>query len=104
MWDVFSPGGFTHLGVVAADIRLAPFESLEQARVTDLRDRLRLISDFYDLIILDTPSSLALLTRAALCASTHVLIPVSPGGQGEEGVSLIEQYLGIMPCSLNTRS
>jgi chromosome partitioning protein len=98
VWDVFSPSGFTHLGVVAGGIRLAPFESLEQARVTDLRDRLRLISDFYDLVILDTPSSLALLTRASLCASTHVLVPVSPGGQGEEGVSLIEQYLGNMPC------
>jgi chromosome partitioning protein len=98
VWDVFSPGGFTHLGVVAADIRLAPFESLEGARVTDLRDRLGLISEFYDLIILDTPSSLALLTRASLCASTHVLVPVSPGGQGEEGVSLIEQSLGNMPC------
>ncbi|MDT5272430.1 MAG: chromosome partitioning protein [Acidobacteriota bacterium] len=98
VWDVFSPGGFTHLGVVAGDIRLAPFESLEGARVTDLHDRLGLISDFYDLVILDTPSSLALLTRASLCASTHVLVPVSPGGQGEEGVSLIEQSLGNMPC------
>jgi chromosome partitioning protein len=98
VWDVFSPAGFTHLGVVAGDIGLAPFESLEGARVTDLRDRLSLISEFYDLVILDTPSSLALLTRASLCASTHVLIPVSPGGQGEEGVSLIEQSLGNMPC------
>jgi chromosome partitioning protein len=98
VWDVFSPRGFTHLGVVAADIRLAPFESSEQARVTDLRDRLGPITDFYDLVILDTPSSLALLTRASLCASTHVLVPVSPGGQGEEGVSLIEQCLGNMPC------
>src|SRR5215218_8299042 len=98
VWDVFSPRGFTHLGVVAGDIRLAPFESLEQARVTDLRDRLGLISELYDLVILDTPSSLALLTRASLCASTHVLVPVSPGGQGEEGVSLIEQCLGNMPC------
>jgi chromosome partitioning protein len=66
--------------------------------MTDLSDRLGLISEFYDLVILDTPSSLALLTRASLCASTHVLAPVSPGGQGEEGVSLIEQVLGDMPC------
>lgn len=101
VWDVFSPGGFTHLGVVAGGIGLAPFESSEQARVTDLRDRIKMISDFYDLIILDTPSSLALLTRAALCASTHVLVPVSPGGQGEEGVSLIEQFIGNMPCGVH---
>ena len=98
VWDVFSPGGFTHLGVVAGDIGLAPFESLGQERVTDLRDRLKLISDYYDLVILDTPSSLALLTRASLCASTHVLVPVSPGGQGEDGMSLVEQCLGNMPC------
>lgn len=98
LWDVFSPAGFTHLGIVAGHIRLAPFESLEGARLTDLRDCLGLISDYYDLVILDTPSSLALLTRASLCASTHVLVPVSPGGQGEEGVSLIEQSLGDMPC------
>lgn len=100
VWDVFSPRGFTHLGVVAADIRLAPFESLEGTQITDLRDRLGLISDSYDLVILDTPSSLARLTRACLCASTHVLIPVSPGGQGEMGVSLIEQSLGNMPCGV----
>lgn len=98
IWDVFSPRGFTHLGVAAADIRLAAFESLEHARVTDLRDRLSLISDYYDLVILDTPSSLGLLTRAALCASTHVLVPVSPGGQGEEGAGLVEQCLGRMTC------
>jgi len=98
VWDVFSPNGFTHLGVVAGDIGLAPFESLEQARITDLRDRLGLISDFYDLVILDTPSSLALLTQASLCASTHVLVPVSPDTQGEDGMSLIEQYLGDMLC------
>lgn len=98
IWDVFSPRGFTHLGVVAADIRLAAFESLERERVTDLRDRLALISDYYDLVILDTPSSLGLLTRASLCASTHVFVPVSPGGQGEEGVGLIEQCLGKMAC------
>jgi chromosome partitioning protein len=98
VWDVFSPTGFPHLGVVASDIKLAPFESLEGVRITDLRDRLGLLSDFYDLVILDTPSSLGLLTRACLCASTHVLVPVSPGGQGEMGVSLIEQSLGKMPC------
>jgi chromosome partitioning protein len=104
VWDIFSPRGFTHLGVVAGDIRLAPFESLEQARVTDLRDHLGLISDYYDLIILDTPSSLVLLMRASLCASTHVIAPVSPNGQGEEGVSLIEQYLGNMPCGVPPES
>lgn len=98
VWDVFSPPGFTHLGVVAGDIGLATFESQESANITDLRTRLGPISSFYDLVVLDTPSSLALLTRACLCASTHVIVPVSPGGQGEEGLRLIAEFMGNMPC------
>lgn len=99
VWDVFSPPGFTHLGVVAGDIGLAALESLESARLTDLRARLGQVFDFYDLAIVDTPSSLAQLTRACLRASTHVLALVSPGGQGEEGLRLIHEYLGNMPCA-----
>lgn len=98
VWDVFSPPGYTHLGVVAGDIGLAAFESSEPARITDLRTRLGQVFDIYDLAIVDTPSSLALLTRACLCAATHVIAPVSPGGQGEEGLRLIHEYLGGMPC------
>lgn len=98
VWNVFSPSGYTHLGVVAGDIGLAAFESLESARLTDLRARLGQVSDFYDVVIVATPSSLALLTRACLCASTHVLAPVSPGGQAEEGLRLFHEYLGNMPC------
>ncbi len=98
VWDVFSPPGFTHLGVIAGGIGLAAFESLESARLTDLQARLWQVSDFYDLAVVDTPSSLALLTRACLYAATHVIAPVSPGVYGEEGLRLIDEYLGNMPC------
>jgi chromosome partitioning protein len=97
-WDVFSPSDFPHLGVVAGDIRLAAFEGMESARLTDLRDRLELISGFHDVAILDTPSSLALLTRVCLRASTHVIVPVSPDTQGEEGLRLVAEFLGNMSC------
>lgn len=93
VWDVFSPAAFPHLGVVAGDIALAAFDGLEPARVTDLRSRLESISGFHDVAILDTPSSLALLTRTCICASTHVIVPVSPGGQGEEGLRLVVEYM-----------
>jgi len=98
VWDVFSPTAFPHLGVVAGDIGLAVFDGLESTRATDLRARLGAISSFHDIAILDTPSSLALLTRACLCASTHVIVPVSPGGQGEVGLRLIAECLGSMKC------
>lgn len=96
VWDVFSPAGFSNLGVVAGDIGLALFESLESARPADLSARLASICDFHEVAILDTPSSLGLLTQACLYASTHALTPVSPGGQGEEGLRLVHDYLGRM--------
>jgi chromosome partitioning protein len=94
VWDVFSPASLPHLGVVAGGIGLAAFDELDPARAADLGARLASISDFHDVAILDTPSSLALLTRACLRASTHVIAPVSPDTQGEEGLRLIAECIG----------
>lgn len=102
-WDIFSPAAFPHLGVVAGDIGLAVFDGLESTRATVLRARMGAISGFHDIAILDTPSSLALLTRACRCASTHVIAPVSPGGQGEEGLRLVTECLGSMKCGAAAR-
>lgn len=98
VWDVFSPAAFPYLGVVAGDIGLAAFDGLESARAIDLRARLGSISEFHDIAILDTPSSLALLTRACICASTHIIVPVSPDGQGEEGLRLVAECMGNITC------
>lgn len=97
-WDVFSSSRFANLYVVPSAIRLATFEGMEVSHVTDLRSRLATIEGSYEFIVIDTPSSLALLTQACLHASTHVLAPVSPGGQGEAGLRLLSQYIGDMPC------
>jgi chromosome partitioning protein len=96
VWDVFSPASLPHLGVVASGIGLAAFEGLDLACAADLGACLALISDFHDVAILDTPSSLALLTRACLRASTHVIAPVSPDTQGEEGLRLAAECIGNM--------
>jgi chromosome partitioning protein len=71
---------------------------MEASHVTDLETRLAMIEGSYEFIIIDTPSSLALLTQACLYASTHVLAPVSLGGQGEAGWRLLSEYIGDMPC------
>jgi chromosome partitioning protein len=97
-WDVFSPSRFSNLYVVPSAIRLAMFEGLEVLHVTDLRSRLAMVERSYEFTVIDTPSSLALLTQACLHASTHVLAPVSPGGQGEAGLRLLSQYIGDIPC------
>jgi len=97
-WDVFSPSHFANLYVVPSGIRLATFEGLEDSRVSDLESRLTTIERSYEFVIIDTPSSLALLTQASLHASTHVLVPVSPGGQGQAGLQLLSEYIDDMPA------
>lgn len=97
-WDVFSPSRFDNLFVVPSNIRLATFEGMEASHVTDLETRLSTIERFYEFVVIDTPSSLALLTQACLYASTHVLAPVSPGGQGQAGWRLLSEYISEMPC------
>ncbi|MCA1634462.1 MAG: ParA family protein [Acidobacteria bacterium] len=99
-WDMFSPSRFANLYVVPSAIRLATFEGMEASHVTDLKSRLATIEHSYEFIVIDTPSSLALLTQACLNASTHVLAPISPGGQGEAGWRLLFEYIGDMPCVL----
>lgn len=96
-WDIFSPSRFDNLFVVPSNIRLATFEGMEASHVTDLDSRLVTIERSYEFVVIDTPSSLALLTQACLYASTHVLAPVSPGGQGHAGWRLISEYIGEMP-------
>jgi chromosome partitioning protein len=97
--DLFGPSRFANLNIVPSSIRLATFESLEFSHITDLKARLATIERNYEFIIIDTPSSLALLTQSCLYASTHVLAIVSPGGQSTAGLQLLSDFLGDMPCA-----
>ncbi len=97
-WDIFSPSSFPYLGIVPSNIKLATLERIDRLHLTDLEDRLALIARSYDFVIIDTPSSLASLTRSCLQASTHVVVPVSPQGQGRIGLNVIADYIGDMPC------
>lgn len=58
-------------------------------RVTNrLREFLRSdeVQDSYDIIVVDTPPSKNALTEAALRASTHVMMPMEPEPQAQEGL------------------
>ena len=100
IWDIFSPANLPHLGVVGGDIGLATFEGLESSRASDFKAHLGAISEFHEIVIIDTSSSLALLTQACLCASTHIIVPVSPGGQGVEGLQIVDEYMDNMTCEV----
>lgn len=82
------PTKIKKLDVVPARINLA---KLEPKLVGDfdaifrLRDRLEKIKSRYDLIFLDTPPTLGLITVNALVAATHVLIPIQSSYFALEG-------------------
>jgi chromosome partitioning protein len=63
-----------HVGLALAELALID----EPDRNGRLRAAMMKATDYYDLILMDTPSSLGLLTMNALTYATKVIIPVAP--------------------------
>lgn len=60
----------------------------------ELRQQLSLLNDLYDVILIDCPPSLKLLTSNALAAATHVIVPIESGSQyGLYGVSDLTRHI-----------
>lgn len=105
------------LDILPAHLTLATAEqdlvSIFQ-RENRLRQALHPIRDSYDVMIIDCPPSLGLLTINALMAATEVLIPIEPGVFPLIGLGLLRQtidkvgqanpdlrLLGLLPVRLN---
>lgn len=80
--------GVKKLDIVPAKINLAKLEAKLMGdfdAIFRLRDRLQEIRSSYDIIFIDTPPTLGLITVNALVAATHVLIPIQSSYFALEG-------------------
>lgn len=93
-----------NLDVLPSTPRLAGAEvelvSME-LRETRLKTALATIKDSYDLLVIDCPPSLSLLTVNALTAADEVIIPIQCEYYALEGISQLTHTLELVRESLN---
>ena len=86
--DVILASPVERLSVAPSRIALAKLESQLIGEVDAhfrLKDRLDLVADRYEFVVIDTPPALGLITVNALVAATHLLIPVQSSYFALEG-------------------
>ncbi len=96
--------GTDRLWIVPSDLRLAgaEVELVPQiARETKLRAALRAIEDRYDLILIDCPPSLGLLTINALAAAQACVIPMQCEFYALEGLTQLMDTITLIRRHLN---
>ena len=87
----------TNADLAGVEVQLATVQSRE----TKLRDFLHSSDYIYDIVLIDCPPSLGLLTVNALTASTDVLIPVQTEYYAMEGLSQLIQVIQRVQHGLN---
>ena len=86
--EVIKPSTQPNLSVAPSRIALAKLEARLVGELDahfKLKDRLAAIQSDYDVIVIDCPPALGLLTVNALVASTHLLIPIQSSYFALEG-------------------
>ncbi|GAP60871.1 sporulation initiation inhibitor protein Soj [Arthrobacter sp. Hiyo1] len=93
---------FPQLDLIAAERNLASRErDSMMAREHRLRISLKGVTDDYDIILIDCPPSLGLLTVNALTAATHALLVTEPRVASVEGLSEIVTTISEVQENLN---
>ncbi len=83
--------------LVGAEVELAASEGRERR----LKDALAPVRDAYEVILIDTPPSLGLLTLNALVAADGVLVPLQCEYLALEGLAALMQTIELVAAELN---
>ncbi|MBK8315877.1 MAG: ParA family protein [Acidobacteria bacterium] len=90
--DVIRPSKIENLDILPSRINLAKLERQligELDAHFKLRDRLESINSRYDIVVIDTPPTLGLITVNALVAATHLMIPIQSSYFALEGTDYL---------------
>jgi len=102
--DIIKPTDIEGLDLVASNTQLfgAEIELVSaMARETRLQKALDKVKDRYDMVLVDCPPSLGLLTINALTASNGVLIPLQCEYYALEGLAQLLKTIELVKGSLN---
>ncbi|MCX7908071.1 MAG: AAA family ATPase [Ignavibacteria bacterium] len=89
----------SNINLVGAEIELVNLDGREKI----LKNKLEMIKNNFDFIIIDCPPSLGLLTVNALTASDSVIIPVQCEYYALEGLSKLLNTIHMVRKSLNSK-
>ena len=85
-----------NLDVVPADISLSTLDqhlSMVEGRETRLKQAIRRVHTLYDIVIIDCPPSLGLLTFNALIAASEVFVPIEMSLFSLHGISRLMEII-----------
>jgi len=85
------------LDLAGAEIELVPAFSREQK----LKDAITTVEDDFDIILIDCPPSLGLLTINGLTAATEVLVPIQTEYYALEGLGQLIRNVDLVTRNLN---
>ncbi|MCA1612845.1 MAG: ParA family protein [Acidobacteria bacterium] len=94
--EVLAPTSLMSLHLAPSTIRLAAVEGDATFNLQELNSQLRSLDTPCDFAVIDTPSSLGPISAACLSASTHLLVPVAPRGQGVPGLRHLIENIELL--------
>ena len=87
----------SHIRLVGAEVEMVDIPSRERL----LRQAIKPLENYYDIIMIDCPPSLGLLTINALTAANGILIPIQAEYFALEGLSNLIQTIRLVQKRLN---